>query len=87
MSGAESGITIQPGGVASSSIYRLTAIYQLVRLSDQKVIGSGTHNAAVPFDKTDQLYQQERALLNARKEAGDEAAAQLELAIAKDLRG
>ena len=85
--GGESGITVEPGGVAGSSIYRITAIYQLVRLSDGKTIGSGTRIATVPFDKTDQLYQQERALLNARKQAGDETAAQIELAIAKDLRG
>ncbi|MEN3794434.1 hypothetical protein [Fulvimarina sp. MAC3] len=81
-SGVEQGITIEPGGVPTSSVYRLTVDYTLVRVSDNQTIDSGKREVITPFDRTGQLFQAQRALLNARTQAGKEAAAQLELAIA-----
>ena len=84
--GAERGISIESTGVPVSAIYVLTVNYQLVRLSDNQVVDSGMRQVPVPFDRTAQLFQSQRALLNAREQAGKEAAAQLELAIATALQ-
>ncbi|SMC81608.1 hypothetical protein SAMN06297251_10930 [Fulvimarina manganoxydans] len=86
VNGAERGISIESTGVPVSAIYVLTVNYQLVRLSDNQVVDSGMRQVPVPFDRTAQLFQSQRALLNAREQAGKEAAAQLELAIATALQ-
>lgn len=84
-SGYEQGILIEPGGVPTSSIYRLTVDYSVVRLSDNQTVDSGKREVITPFDRTAQLYQAQRALLDAREQAGKEAAAQVSIAIATAL--
>ncbi|KQT85534.1 hypothetical protein [Aurantimonas sp. Leaf443] len=84
--GASGNTQIAPGGVPSASIYRLNASYSVVRLSDKVVIGRGQRSTATPYDRTSQLYAVSRAVLDARQQAGDEIAAEIELAIAADLR-
>ncbi|MEX6506102.1 hypothetical protein [Jiella sp. M17.18] len=85
--GSEQGIAIEEGGVATSAIYTMRATYQLVRLSDHRTIATGTRIATIPFDRTNQLYASERALLNARQQAGEQLAAQVELAVVTALKG
>ncbi|MER0236587.1 hypothetical protein [Fulvimarina sp. MAC8] len=80
--GVERGISIETGGVPRSAIYDLTVTYSVVRLSDNQTIGGGQRKVITPYDRTAQLYQAQRALLDARQQAGKEAAAQLEVAIA-----
>ncbi|EAU41790.1 hypothetical protein FP2506_15194 [Fulvimarina pelagi HTCC2506] len=84
--GVERGISIETGGVPRSAIYDLTVTYSLIRLSDDQVIDSGRREIITPYDRTSQLYQAQRALLDAREQAGKEAAAQLEITIATALQ-
>ena len=86
VSGAETGIAVEPGGVQTSSLYRLNGGYQLVRLSDGEVISAATRNSTVPFDRTSQQFQSQRALLNARQQAADDLAAKLEIPIVRALQ-
>ena len=87
VSGGEQGISIEPGGVATSSIYTLNGRYRILRVSDNKLISQGHRVATVPFDRTSQLFQSERALLDARQQAGELLSGELELAIAAALNG
>ncbi|MDY8109080.1 hypothetical protein U0C82_07970 [Fulvimarina sp. 2208YS6-2-32] len=87
VAGQERGISIEEGGIASASVYVLRTRYSLVRLSDNAVIDSGSREIITPFDRTQQLFLSQRALMAARKQAGAEAAAQLEIAIATALQG
>lgn len=91
VTGMETVVSIQQGsGVPSASSYRMNASFQVVRLSDAAVIGTGTRFATVPFDRSTQLYASSRALVDAREQAGASLAQRVELAVAaiirKDLR-
>ncbi|RFC62566.1 hypothetical protein DYI37_15045 [Fulvimarina endophytica] len=83
--GIERGITIEPGGIASSAIYDLSVAYTVTRLSDNQVIDTGRRQVITPFDRTAQLFQSQRALLDARRQSGRSIAAELEIAIATAL--
>ncbi|MBO0664263.1 hypothetical protein LQ948_16525 [Jiella sp. MQZ9-1] len=85
VTGKARGTIVQSEGVSRSVIYIETATYQVVRLADRVVVASGTRSVTVPYDQTIQLYQSQRALKNARKEASTELAGSLELAIATAL--
>ncbi|MEF2546883.1 hypothetical protein VQ045_06910 [Aurantimonas sp. E1-2-R+4] len=85
VTGGETGIAIESGGALSSALYRMTARYQLVRLSDNQVVDTASRTTTVPFDRTAQLYQTQRALINARQQAGEDVAAQLEIALVRAL--
>lgn len=87
----EAVVSIQQGsGIPSASAYRMNVTYQVVRLSDAKEIGAGTRFGTAPFDRTAQLFASSRAILDAREQAGREAAERVSLAVAalirKDLR-
>ena len=82
ISGDETGLAIEPNGQLSSSLYRLTATYTVVKLAGGATIATGTRTETVPFDRTSQLFQAQRALLNARQLAADSLAARLEVPIA-----
>ena len=89
--GQENVVSIERGsGVPAASLYRMDATYQVVRLSDQKVIDSGLRFASVPFDRSEQLFASSRALIDARELAAKEVAEKVQLgaavAIRKDLR-
>lgn len=86
VSGLERGVQIETGGVPRSAIYQLNVRYSLVRLADNQVIDEGTRQIITPFDRTEQLFQSQRAVLDARQQAGREAAAQIEIAISSALR-
>lgn len=85
VSGAETGLAIEAGGVLTSSLYRMNGSYQLVRLSDGQVIDTQARNSTVPFDRTSQQFQSQRALLDAREQAADDLAAKLEIPIVRAL--
>ncbi len=82
INGDETGLAIEPNGNLSSSLYRLTAAYTVVKLAGGQTIAAGTRTETVPFDRTSQLFQAQRALLNARQLAADSLAARLEVPIA-----
>lgn len=87
VTGTETVVSIQAGsGVPSASTYTMTATYQIVRLSDQTVIATGSRNATAPFDRSAQLFSSSRALIDAQKRAGDLVAGQVELAAAAAIR-
>ena len=46
---------------------------------------TGTRTETVPFDRTGQLYQSQRAVIDARDRAGKAVAGQIELEIARAL--
>lgn len=85
VSGSEIGIAIEAGGALSTASYRITATYALVRLADNQVVDNGSRTATVPFDRTAQLYQSQRALLDARQQAAEAVAAKLEIPLARAL--
>ncbi|MEF2552151.1 hypothetical protein VQ042_12375 [Aurantimonas sp. A2-1-M11] len=84
-SGSEIGIAVEPGGQAATSLYHMTATFVLTRVSDGTVLATGTRTETVPFDRTGQLYQSQRAVIDAREQAAEAVAAQLELEIARAL--
>jgi LPS-assembly lipoprotein len=86
VAGNETGIAVEPGGIQTSSLYRMTGRYQLVRLSDGQVIDAASRNSTVPFDRTSQQFQSQRALLDARRQAADDLAAKLEFPIVRALQ-
>ena len=81
IAGDETGIAIEPNGQLSSSLYKLTATYTVVRLAGGQTITTGKRTETVPFDRTGQLFQAQRALINARQQAADSLAARLEVPI------
>lgn len=89
--GQENVVAIQKGsGIPSASAYRLAVSYQLIRLADTKVIATGSRFGTAPFDRTRQLFASSRAVLDARNQAGMEAAERVNLAVTaaidRDLR-
>ena len=85
VTGGEVGIAIEAGGALSSALYRITARYQLVRMSDNQIVDTASRTTTVPFDRTAQLYQSQRALIDARQQAGEDVAAQIEIALVRAL--
>jgi LPS-assembly lipoprotein len=84
-SGSEIGIAVEPGGQAAASLYYMSASYTLTRNSDGTVLATGTRTETVPFDRTGQLYQSQRAVIDARDRAGKAVAGQIELEIGRAL--
>lgn len=81
------GLIADTGDLPRSVVFVEKAQFSLVRLSDKQVVLSGKRIATVPYDGTDQLYQNQRALLNAREQASRMLASQIELAINAALSG
>lgn len=69
-------------GVPSASLYRMTVDFQLVRLSDGVVVTKGQRFAMVPYDRSNQLFAAERAVIDARDQAGEGVAERILGAIA-----
>lgn len=81
--GLESSVSIESGsGLPQAGLYRMTVTYQLVRLADAKVVDTGSRFATAPFDRTNQLFADQRAIIDARQQAGEAVAARVELAVA-----
>lgn len=88
VSGSDSAVSIQGGsGTPRASVYRMSATYTVTRIADGQVVTRGSRFATAPYDRSDQLFAAQRALLNARQNAGETLAAQITLAIAPVLRG
>ncbi|MEF2071290.1 hypothetical protein [Consotaella aegiceratis] len=90
--GAESGVSIEGGsGVPTAKIYNMTATYRLIRLSDGKQVARGIQSVMIPYDLPksggrSQRFAAERAAIDARQQAGEEAAAKVELALMAAIR-
>ncbi len=88
VTGLDSSVSIQGGsGVPTASVYRMSATYTVTRLADGQVVATGSRFATAPYDRSEQLFAAQRALLDARQNAGETLAAQITLAIAPVLRG
>ncbi|MCQ0986988.1 hypothetical protein [Jiella marina] len=81
------GLIADTGDIPRSAIFVEKARFTLVRLSDNQVVLSGDRMATVPYDSTEQLYQNQRALLDARKQTSRLLASQIELAVNAALSG
>jgi LPS-assembly lipoprotein len=64
----------------------VTASYVLIDKSNQKRIASGSRKASAYFDRTSQIFANQRAVRDAENRAGREVAEKLRFAIASDLR-
>lgn len=73
-------------GIPSASLYRMTVDFELVRLQDGRPITKGQRFAMVPYDRTQQLYAAERAVIDARDQAGKAVAERVLSAIAPVLK-
>ena len=63
----------------------VTVSYDLVEMDSGKIIASGNRKAIASYDRTGQVYANERATRDAENRAAKEAAEALRLAIASDL--
>ncbi|WP_182087223.1 hypothetical protein [Aureimonas sp. ME7] len=87
VTGTDQVASVEAGtGTPSAAIYRMSVQYQLVRTSDNKQIANGTRSAMVPYDRTNQLFAAERAVIDARDQAGEGAAERILGAIAPVLQ-
>jgi len=73
-------------GIPTASLYRMTVDYQLVRLADGVVIARGQRFAMAPYDRSVQLYASERAVIDARDQAGAAVAERVLAAVAPILQ-
>lgn len=81
-SAADQTVSIQAGtGVPTAGLFRLEARYELVRLSDGQSIASGTRFATAPYDRSDQIFASQRAVLDARETSGRDLANRILLAV------
>lgn len=64
----------------------VTASYTLIDTSNQKRLSSGSRKASAYFDRTSQIFANQRAVRDAENRAGKEVAEKLRFALALDLR-
>ncbi|MCF6322417.1 MAG: hypothetical protein L3J32_11715 [Rhizobiaceae bacterium] len=64
----------------------VTTSYSLIDTSTGKRIAGGTRKAVASFDRTSQVFANQRAVRDAENRAGKAVAEQIRLAIASDLR-
>ena len=64
----------------------ITASYTLVDASNQKRVSSGSRKATAYFDRSSQIFANQRAVRDAENRAGKEVAEKLRFAFASDLR-
>lgn len=75
-------VSVQAGtGVPTAGIFRISADYSLVRLSDGVVIASGSRFATAPYDRSDQIFASQRAVLDARETSGRDLANRILIAV------
>ena len=85
--GTQRSAVIEPvSGLPTAAIYTMTVSYQLVRLSDNRVVDAGSRSSQAPYDQSAQLFAADRAATNARAEAAQDVARKVELAVAAALR-
>ncbi|MEL7428380.1 MAG: LPS assembly lipoprotein LptE [Pseudomonadota bacterium] len=70
---------------ATSGSVTVTVSYDLVDLSTGTAVASGTRKATASYDRTGQVFANERAERDAENRAAREAAESLRLAIASDM--
>ncbi len=75
-----------PGEDTTSGTVTVSVSYDLVEVATGKVIASGNRKAFASYDRTSQVFADERAALDAQNRAAREAAEALRLAIASDLK-
>lgn len=73
-------------GTPSAALYRMSVSYELIRTADLKSLAKGQRFAMVPYDRTQQLYAAERAVIDARDQAGKAVAERVLSAIAPVLK-
>ena len=73
-------------GAPSASLYRMTVEFDLVRLSDGRSLAKGQRFALVPYDRTQQLFAAERAVIDARDQAGKAVAERVLTVVAPALQ-
>ncbi len=73
-------------GAPSASLYRMTVDFDLVRLSDGRSLVKGQRFALVPYDRTQQLFAAERAVIDARDQAGKAVAERVLTVVAPALQ-
>lgn len=73
-------------GVPTASVYRMTVTFELIRTADNKSLTRGLRFATVPYDRTSQLFAAERAVIDARDQAGEAVAERILGAIAPVLQ-
>ncbi|ALN71514.1 hypothetical protein [Aureimonas sp. AU20] len=73
-------------GAPAASLYRMTVDYDLVRLRDGVSLTKGQRFAMVPYDRTQQLYAAERAVVDAREQAGKAVAERILAVVAPVLQ-
>ncbi|MFD2239191.1 hypothetical protein [Aureimonas populi] len=87
VSGFEQDVSVQGGsGVPTASLYRIQASYTVRRVSDGAVLGSGTRFSTAPYDRSEQLFAADRALIDARDKSAAELADRLAVAVLPILR-
>ncbi|MDR6631617.1 LPS-assembly lipoprotein [Phyllobacterium sp. 1468] len=77
--------TNDKSGQPTAGSMRMTGSYTLTRLSDGKVVGSGTRIVTADYDAPRQRYAVLRAQRDANNRAARELAETLNLAVAQDL--
>lgn len=87
VSASDAGVSIESGtGVPTASVYRMQATYTLYRMPDRTVVATGTRSVTAPYDRSDQLFAAQRALIDARENAGRVLADQIATAVSPALR-
>lgn len=87
VSASDQGVSIESGtGVPTASVYRIQATYTLYRMPDRAVLATGTRTVTAPYDRSDQLFAAQRALIDARENAGQTLADQIAVAVGPALR-
>jgi len=70
----------------TAGIVVVTSSYSLIDTATQNRVAGGTRKATASYDRTSQLFANQRAVRDAENRAGRDVAEQLRLAIASDLR-
>ena len=64
----------------------VTTSYSLIDMSNNKQVAGGSRKASAYFDRTSQIFANQRAVRDAENRAGKDVAEMIRLAIASDLR-
>lgn len=56
-------------GVPAANVYRMSVRYELFRLADNARVAAGSRFAMAPYDRTNQVFAAQRALIDARENA------------------
>lgn len=70
---------------STSAVVTVITSYEIVNLADGKTVASGKRVAEAPYDRTGQVFANERAERDAENRAAKEVAESIRLAVAADL--